>query len=132
MKAMKTTVGKKPMMKAKKGRTVSKVVDQEGNIIKTRTNENTGRRVTVVKYKDKDSSGKRRERTVTPGLTRFEKKANEMYQANPKAAEEDNFKPFTPKAKYGKTVKSKSAKPKAMYGMTTKPTMMKKGGTKKK
>ena len=131
MKTMKKAVGKKPMVKAKNGRTVSKVVDSEGNVVKTKTNENTGRTVTVVKYKDKNSSGKRKERTVTPGLTRFERQANTMYEANPKAAQEDDFKPFTPKAKYGATVKSKSAKPKAMYGKTMKPGMMKKGGAKK-
>jgi hypothetical protein len=51
-----------------------------------------------------------------------------------KKAEEEmkSEKATTPQAKYGMTMKSKSAKPKAMYGTSMKPGMMKKGGLVKK
>jgi len=41
-------------------------------------------------------------------------------------------KTAVPKAKYGMTMKSGDTKPKAMYGASMKPSMMKKGGAKKK
>jgi hypothetical protein len=50
-----------------------------------------------------------------------------------KRAEEEmkSEKATTPQAKYGMTMKSKSAKPKAMYGTSMKPGMMQTGGTAK-
>lgn len=69
-------------------------VDPEGNTIKTRENTRTGKTVTKVKYADPKSSGMKRERTVTPGLSRTKRKANELYANNPQAAKEDDFTPF--------------------------------------
>lgn len=136
MQTSKKIMVKKPIMKAKNGKVVRRsTVDPEGNTVKTKTNTRTGATKTVVKYDDPKSSGTRREVTRTPGLTRAQIKANEMYAKNPKAAMEDDFKPFTPGMKKGgpkkPTYKSGgmvNAKPKAMYGKS----MMKKGGAKKK
>lgn len=138
MKAMKKTIAK-----AKNGRIVrSKVKDPDDNTIKTKTNTRTGATKTVVKYSDSDSSGKKREVTRTPGLTRAQIKANEFYTNNPKAAQEDDFKPYVPGMKTGGMVNSNkkvnalksagskgvksgtnkkvSVTPKAKYGMTMK------------
>jgi len=142
---------KKTLSKAKNGKVVkNKVVDPEGNVIKTKTNTKTGRTVTKIKYDDPVSSGMKRERIVTPGLTKDQIKANEFYAKNPKAAKEDDFTPFKPgqnKMKGGATYKTggmtnsnkkvsallkatgrtggistapKTAVPKAKYGMTMK------------
>lgn len=99
---------KKPV-KAKDGLFVrTKTVDPEGNTVKSRTNTRTGRNVTKVTYSDPASSGMKREKIVTPGLSRFERKANEMYAKNPKAAKEDAFSPFTTRQKKGGTIKKMS------------------------
>jgi len=96
---MKTT---SKLAKAKNGKVVRRsTVDPEGNTIKTKTNTRTGATKTVVKYGDSSASGARREVTKTPGLTREQIKANEMYAKNPQAAKEDDFKPFTPGMKNG-------------------------------
>jgi hypothetical protein len=128
---------KKKLTKAKNGKVIkSAAVDPEGNTVKTKTNTRTGATKVVVKYDDPKSSGARREVFKTPGLTRAQRKANEMYAKNPKAAKEDDFKPFTAGMKKGGIKKSKmmvgGTKPKAMYGASMKPEMMKKGGIKKK
>lgn len=93
------------LAQAKNGKVVRRsTVDPEGNTVKTKTNMRTGATKTVVKYGDSKSSGKKREVTKTPGLTRMQMKANEMYAKNPKAAKEDDFKPFTAGMKNGGTV----------------------------
>jgi hypothetical protein len=146
MKTMKKKVSsKKSLMKADKGRIVKSVLkDPEDNTIKTKTNTNTGRTVTRTTFNDPGSSGITKEKRVEK-IKRKDRKINEMYANNPKAAAEDDFTPIAPtvkikikKAMYGTSMKPTmmkkggATKPKAMYGTSMKPSMMKKGGAKKK
>lgn len=116
MKSMKKAVGKKPMMKAKKGMSVKDPGDgikgadtKRGNILKG---------VGAAIATGIGAAGL--------AINRRKKKRDEELKRIKKTEDQE-----TPKAKYGATVKSKSAKPKAMYGKTMKPGMMKKGGAKK-
>jgi hypothetical protein len=114
MKTMKKKVSsKKSLMKADKGRIVKSVLkDPEDNTIKTKTNTNTGRTVTRTTFNDPGSSGITKEKRVEK-IKRKDRKINEMYANNPKAAAEDDFTPIAP------TVKIKIKK--AMYGTSMKP-----------
>jgi hypothetical protein len=59
----------------------------------------------------------------TPRVTRKQKKIAKMYADNPNWVKEDAMSAYK---------KGGMVKPKAMYGTSMKPSMMKKGGTKKK
>lgn len=106
----------KKLAKANDGKTVkTSAVDPEGNIVKSKTNQRTGRNVTKITYADPTSSGKKKERIVTPGLTKAQMKANALYASNPKAAKEDSFTPYVAgMRKKGGTIKkmTKSSKKK--------------------
>ena len=128
----------KKLTKAKDGifkkKTWTTTVAPDDSVISTRPGMR-GSTVTVIT----DDKGKKIDRYRTSGLTRAQKKANEMYAKNPRAAKEDDFKPFTPGMKNGGAKKptyksggAAAAKPKAMYGTSMKSGMMKKGGVKKK
>jgi len=77
----------KKLAKASKG----KIVDPEGNKITTRENKRTGKVVTKIKYADPASAGMKREKIVTPGMTKMERKTNLMYKKNPNWAAEDDY-----------------------------------------
>ena len=140
------SMGKKKMAK---GGSTKKLVKAQNGLFKKKTWTNTvspdeetvlstrpGMRGSTVNVITDAKTGKKIDRYRTPGLTRKQEKANEVYAKNPAAAKEDDFVPFTTKKKGGamksyKTGGSTGIVGMPKYGDNPRVQPFKKGGAKK-
>lgn len=140
------SMGKKKMAK---GGSTKKLVKAQNGLFKKKTWTNTvspdeetvlstrpGMRGSTVNVITDAKTGKKIDRYRTPGLTRKQEKANEMYAKNPVAAKEDDFVPFTTRKKGGAMKSYKTGGSTGIVGMplydnNPRVQPFKKGGAKK-